>query len=82
VRGIQPKKFIKLLLNSIYGKTILKPIETNVKLINKEASDNNIFRKYNSIEKYEEVYDSKFIKIYELKNINKRYNLVHLGCNI
>jgi hypothetical protein len=80
--GNPTQEIIKLLLNSINGRTILKPIETNVKLINKEASNKYIFRNYNSIEEYEEVYDSKFIKIDELKNLNKHYNLVHLGCNI
>jgi hypothetical protein len=80
--GNPTQEIIKLLLNSIYGKTILKPIETNVKLIDKKLSDKYIYRNYNSIDKYEEVFNSKFVKIDEIKNINKHYNLVHLGCNI
>jgi hypothetical protein len=58
------------------------PIEINVKLINKDYSDRYIYRNCNSIEKYEEVFGSKFLKIYEIKNINKHFNLVHLGINI
>jgi hypothetical protein len=71
-----------LLLNSIYGKTILKPIETNVKLINKVDSDECIYRNKNPVEKSEEVDNSKFVKGSELKNTNKHYNPVHLDCNI
>jgi hypothetical protein len=80
--GNPTQEIIKLLLNSVYGKTILKPIETNVKLIDKKLSDKYIYRNYNLIDKYEEVFNSKFVKIDEIKNINKHYNLVHLGCNI
>jgi hypothetical protein len=80
--GNPTQEIIKLLLNSIYGKTILKPIETNVKLINKDKSDEYVHRNYNSIDKIEEVFGSKFVKIDEYKNINKHYNLVHLGVNI
>jgi hypothetical protein len=47
--GNPTQKIIKLLLNSIYGKTILKPIETNVKMIKKVASDKYVYRDYNSI---------------------------------
>jgi hypothetical protein len=61
------------LLNSIYGKTILKPFEINVKMIKKEASDTYVCRHYNSIEKYEEVFGSKFVKIDEIKNIHKHF---------
>jgi hypothetical protein len=35
------------LLDSIYGKTILKPIDTNVKLINKYDSDRYIYLNFN-----------------------------------
>jgi hypothetical protein len=80
--GNPAQEIIKLLLNSIYGKTILKPIETKVKLINKEKSDQYVYRNYNSIDKIEEVFGSKFVKVDEYKNINKHYNLVHLGVNI
>jgi hypothetical protein len=80
--GNPTQEIIKLLLNSIYGKTILKPIETNVKLIDKKLSDKYIYRNYNSIDKYEEVFNSKFVKIDEIKNINKHYNHVHLGSTV
>jgi hypothetical protein len=53
-----------------------------VKLINKDKSDEYVHRNYNSIDKIEEVFGSKFVKIDEYKNINKHYNLVHLGVNI
>jgi hypothetical protein len=41
-----------------------------------------MYRHYNSIEKYEDGFDSKFVKIDEIKNIHKHYNLACLGCNI
>jgi hypothetical protein len=75
--GNPTQEIIKLILNSIYGKTILKPIETDVKLIDKKDSDEYVFRNYNSIESYEEIYNSKFVKIDKIKNIDKHFNLVH-----
>jgi hypothetical protein len=80
--GNPTQEIIKLILNSIYGKTILKPIETDVRLIDKKDSDEYVYRNYNSIESYEEVFNSKFVKIDKIKNIDKHYNLVHLGTNI
>jgi hypothetical protein len=38
--GNPTQEIIKLILNSIYGKTILKPIETDMKLIDKKDSEN------------------------------------------
>jgi hypothetical protein len=76
------QEIIRILLNSINVKIILKPIETYLKLINKEDSDRDNYRNYKSIEKYEEVFGSKFVKIDEIQPIDKHYNLVHYGATI
>jgi DNA polymerase elongation subunit (family B) len=76
------QELIKLILNSMYGKTILKPIDKKIKLIPKEDSERYIYRNYNSIDKFEEIFNSKFVKVDEFKNINKHFNLVHFGVNI
>jgi hypothetical protein len=76
------QELIKLNLNSMYGKTILKPIDKKIKLISKEDSERYIYINYNSIDKFEEIFNSKFVKVDEYKNINKHFNLVHFCVNI
>jgi hypothetical protein len=47
---------IKLLLNSIYGKSILKNIPTDTMVINKNKLDQYIIRYYNYLERVENLY--------------------------
>ena len=47
------QEIIKLLLNSIYGKTILKPINSNIKFIQTDKLTDYIRRRYNVIESTE-----------------------------
>ena len=46
---------IKLLLNSIYGKSILKPTKTEIKCIPKKDLPKYLFKYYNYIEEVNEV---------------------------
>ena len=54
---------IKLLMNSMYGKTILKPIETQTSIKDKvEAYDEYVSYNYNHIESITQVGDRYFIE--------------------
>jgi hypothetical protein len=72
----------KLILNSIYGKTILRPIDTTTKLMRNDAATKHINRYYNQIEESESRLGCEFQRITELKPINKHFNFCSLGVNI
>ena len=81
------QEIIKLLLNSIYGKTILKPIDTTIKFIQTDKLTDYIRRRYNQIESTETIYTDKdegckFTETKEIKTINKHFNFTPLGVNI
>jgi hypothetical protein len=81
------QEIIKLLLNSIYGKTILKPINTTIKFIQTDKLTDYIRRRYNQIESTETIYTDKdvgckFTETKEIKTINKHFNFTTLGVNI
>ena len=81
------QEIIKLLLNSIYGKTILKPINNSIKFIPTDKLTDYIRRRYNVIESTETIYTDndegcKFTQTKETKTINKHFNFTPLGVNI
>jgi hypothetical protein len=73
------QEIYKLILNSIYGKTILKPIDTKIKFIKNQDSKPYIRRHYNSIEDIEEIFNSEFTWIKEIKPVSKHFNFCSLG---
>jgi hypothetical protein len=81
------QEIIKLLLNSIYGKTILKPINTTIKFIQTDKLTDYIKKRYNQIEYTETIYTDdeqgcKFTEAKEIKTINKHFNFTTLGVSI
>ena len=73
---------IKLLLNSIYGKSILKAMKYETKTVPKDKLFKYIWRNYNFIS---EVVDNPNIdKCYvkKLKPINKHFNLPQFGASV
>lgn len=72
---------IKLLMNSMYGKTILKPIETKTIIKDGiEAFNKYVSYNYNHIESITQVGDRYFIK--KVKSIMSHYNYCHCGVEI
>ena len=72
---------IKLLMNSMYGKTIIKPIETGTVV----KDNQNEFEKYMSynykyIESVLKVGDIYYIK--QIKSVLSHYNYVHCGVEL
>lgn len=72
----------KELMNSSYGKSCLKPIETDY-IYKKEKDLNKYVNKYfNYIKEYTKVADSDVYKIKADKAIVKHFNNVHVGVEI
>lgn len=74
----------KLIMNNAYGKSIMKPIETETKLYTSHH-DFEVFieRNYNWISSFNTFGkdDNKF-KVKVIKKLNDHYNICHVGVNI
>jgi hypothetical protein len=70
----------KLILNSCYGRTCLKPIDENITIVKEDDFENYLFNKYNHIKQASRIGDKFFVK--EYKPINKHYNSCHIGVEI
>jgi len=70
----------KLMMNSVYGRSILKPITSEIKLIKKDKVDQFVLNYYHTI-MYIEPGD-KYSVIKVKKPINKHYNACHVGSKI
>ena len=73
---------IKLLLNSIYGKSILKAMKTETKSVPRDELMKYIWRNYNFIT---EIYDEPTIDrcyVKKLKPINDHFNLPQFGASV
>jgi hypothetical protein len=73
----------KLIMNSAYGKSILKEIETEIQFFNDEA-DMNVFisRNYNWIQHYEAIDNSNMWILEKVNPINNHFNIPHVGVSI
>jgi len=68
----------KLIMNSGYGKSIMKEIETENKFFDSEEKfDAMLSRQYNSIQSY--VKFGTKTKVKKIKNINTHYNICQVG---
>lgn len=76
------QEVIKLLLNSIYGKTILKPIDETYKFINEKDKDDYIRRRYNYIKEITGIDGKRRCIAKEVKPYNKHFAFVTFGVNI
>jgi hypothetical protein len=74
------QEIYKLLMNSSYGKTLLKPIETDLAVITKKSFPNYLSRKYNFIREITESGDKMLIK--ETKVIDDHYNNCYAGVEV
>ena len=69
---------IKLLMNSMYGKTIVKPIETyTIIKYSQHDFEKYVSLNYNCIDSVLEVNGRYYIK--EVKSVMSHYNYVHAG---
>lgn len=73
---------IKLLLNSIYGKSILKPIKTEIKCVPKSKMFSYIQRNYNYICEVNENNHCPNVYVKRVKPIAKHFNLPQFGVSV
>ena len=76
------EKTIKLLLNSIYGKSILKPMTNETKLVDRDRLTSYVYRHYNFIK--DVTIDKGIQKAYvrRIKPINNHFNLPQFGASV
>ncbi|WP_300485543.1 DNA polymerase, partial [uncultured Brachyspira sp.] len=73
---------IKLLLNSIYGKSILKAIPIETKCVPKNKIYNYIWRNYNFISDITENDNIDNVYVKRIKPIQNHYNLPQFGASV
>ena len=74
------EKTIKLLMNSIYGKTILKPIDTELKVIPHWKFNSFAVRHYNFIKEVVRVGSDYYVKL--IRSIHNHFIFVHVGVEV
>ena len=74
------EQLIKLLMNSMYGKTILKPIEVDTVVVPEWRFEKYISYNYNFIQSCIKVHDKYYVK--KIKSIINHYNYCHCGVEI
>jgi len=79
--GNKIEKVYKLLLNSAYGKTLLKPIECEDKYLNKDKLNNFIERHYNYIKEVIKLNNFTY-KVKLVKSIDTHFNNVSCGVEV
>lgn len=76
------QQVIKLILNSVYGKTILKPIEYKHVFVPLKDSEKYMVRNYNEVVESVEVNDGALTRFKVIKPINSHFNFSPFGINI
>ena len=72
----------KLIANSAYGKTLLKPIDDERKFIKKKEYDTYMIKNYNWIKEAELCGNDKWWIVQVVKPVNNHFNLVHCGVEV
>ena len=71
----------KELMNSSYGKSYLKPIDTKTDYIKEKEKNEFIDRNYNYIKEFTELPNGQY-KVKTIKTINDHFNNAHVGVEI
>ena len=72
----------KLIMNSAYGKTLLKPFSTEIEYISEKKIKEYIGRNYNWIIEATILPNGKTYKVKTHKSINKHFNIVQAGVEV
>ena len=72
----------KELMNSSYGKSYLKPIDSDSHYIPEKEFDKFMDRNYNYIQEAVKLANGKYYKVKVLKPIDQHFNNVHVGVEI
>ena len=71
---------IKLMLNSAYGKTIIKKSTSQKTIIKSSKFNNYIYHNFNTVKSFRQINDN----LYEVERLkmDDSYNRAHIGCSI
>ena len=72
----------KELMNSSYGKSYLKPIDSEIEYVPAQAFDKFMERNYNYIKEAVKLANGKYYKVKVIKPIDQHFNNVHVGVEI
>ena len=72
----------KELMNSSYGKSYMKPIDSDNQYIKVDDMDKFIDRNYNSIKEATKLHNDRYYKVCLSNPIDKHYNNAHVGVEI
>lgn len=76
------QEVIKLIMNSAYGRSLLKPIEYDIKYISGKRALAYIGKNIERIHSYIVMKNGKMYRIKEYKTIDEHYNEVHCGVEV
>lgn len=80
-QGNPIQEVYKLIMNSGYGKSIMKPIDSITNIFDKKETFNTyLSRNYNWIKEFN--YFGDKVKVKSIKPINDHYNIAHIGSMI
>lgn len=71
----------KLLMNSAYGKTLLKPFTEDKKYIDNNEFEKYVVKHYDSIIRVQQLHNNSY-EITRLSHINEHLNLAHIGVEV
>lgn len=72
----------KEIMNSAYGKTIMKPAYTEIKYVLAKNMDEFLQNKYYFIQKCEKLEGTNMFRVCVSSEINNHFTLPHIGCEI
>ena len=81
-QGNPIEKIYKLLMNSCYGKCLLKPIDTEYKYISNSKYKEFLSANYNWVKEADYCKESNTWRVKLIKAINEHFNLVHCGVEV
>lgn len=80
--GNSIQQVMKLIMNSGYGKSIQKPIKTDIKFIPDNKINHYVFEHYHNIDSIKKVTDSDIWMITENKQLEKQFNNCIFGVSV
>ena len=76
------EKSYKLILNSAYGYSILKPVDSEIVIKHKKELEKYVSTWFNYIKSYTMSQDGRYARIEQLKTIDDHYNLAIAGIQV
>jgi len=76
------QEIIKLMMNSCYGKSIQRTIETTSKFKTQNEIDAYVIKNYNKIDEIITIEENKLYEVKQRNEIDKQFSLVPFGVNI